>query len=368
VDNQKWVVFQDAFSGRNVYPNVPCHGIKVKGGEFGVSGAITPNWFVNLSYVYTQDKSDQYESGRTFELENGEFTETFGSEKMDRVYSNTYDNPKHLFKLTTSYKILDQVTFGGSWIWKSKLDYQADMSGESELELQRNQLLTQDAYQVVNLFGRYQVNPNLVVGLNVNNVFDEKYRVNWLGSYYGRNVYPNVPCHGIKVKGGEFGVSGAITPNWFVNLSYVYTQDKSDQYESGRTFELENGEFTETFGSEKMDRVYSNTYDNPKHLFKLTTSYKILDQVTFGGSWIWKSKLDYQADMSGESELELQRNQLLTQDAYQVVNLFGRYQVNPNLVVGLNVNNVFDEKYRVNWLGSYYGEPRNVMASLQLKY
>ncbi|MBZ9783728.1 TonB-dependent siderophore receptor [Pseudomonas sp. REP124] len=71
----------------------------------------------------------------------------------------------------------------------------------------------------------------------------------------------------------------------------------------------------------------------------------------------------YVGDRSGEAggDFEL--------PAYQTVDLLAHYQATDNLKVGLNLNNVFDEKYFERSYSNYWvnpGEPRNFTVSLTL--
>lgn len=54
------------------------------------------------------------------------------------------------------------------------------------------------------------------------------------------------------------------------------------------------------------------------------------------------------------------------QDAYAIVNLMARYQINESLSVTLNANNVTDEKYlnSLYWAQGYYGAPTNYKLTL----
>ena len=57
------------------------------------------------------------------------------------------------------------------------------------------------------------------------------------------------------------------------------------------------------------------------------------------------------------------------QDAYMVANAFASYDLTEETTVRVNINNIFDEKY-VGGLayGAIYGEPTNVLVSLDYKF
>ncbi|WP_122783354.1 TonB-dependent receptor, partial [Pseudomonas viridiflava] len=54
---------------------------------------------------------------------------------------------------------------------------------------------------------------------------------------------------------------------------------------------------------------------------------------------------------------------------YQTVDLLAHYKASDNVTVGLNLNNIFDEKYYERSFSNYWvapGEPRNFTVSLTL--
>jgi len=53
------------------------------------------------------------------------------------------------------------------------------------------------------------------------------------------------------------------------------------------------------------------------------------------------------------------------QESFAVVDLMARYQINKNLTANLNVNNLFNEKYHLSTLNSYYGAPANFRVGLK---
>ncbi|RRV04530.1 TonB-dependent siderophore receptor [Pseudomonas sp. v388] len=71
----------------------------------------------------------------------------------------------------------------------------------------------------------------------------------------------------------------------------------------------------------------------------------------------------YVGDRSGESGKEFEL------PAYQTVDLLAHYKASDNLTLGLNLNNLFDEKYYERSYSNYWvnpGEPRNFTVSLTL--
>ncbi len=75
------------------------------------------------------------------------------------------------------------------------------------------------------------------------------------------------------------------------------------------------------------------------------------------------SAYTYVGDRSGQSggDFEL--------PAYQTVDVLAHYKASDNVTVGLNLNNIFDEKYYERSYSNYWvapGEPRNFTVSLTL--
>ncbi|MDP0941656.1 TonB-dependent receptor domain-containing protein, partial [Klebsiella quasipneumoniae] len=66
-----------------------------------------------------------------------------------------------------------------------------------------------------------------------------------------------------------------------------------------------------------------------------------------GGGARWQSE-----GWKSISNAGLRRSEVLTHDAYWLVDLMARYQITENLSATLNVNNVFDKNYYTN-IGFY---------------
>ncbi|ART79684.1 TonB-dependent receptor domain-containing protein [Oceanisphaera avium] len=103
--------------------------------------------------------------------------------------------------------------------------------------------------------------------------------------------------------------------------------------------------------------------DQAKHQVKLFTSFtpENLSQLTVGGGVNWQSH----TYMSGAKDLY---RDIYTQDSYWVANLMARYEFNDQLSLTANVNNLFDEDYRIDLDIHDYGAPRNVQATLKYKF
>lgn len=160
----------------------------------------------------------------------------------------------------------------------------------------------------------------------------------------GDEIYTAVD--GITSKGMELEMAGQITPSWNLAAGYTFRTSKKPQ---------------------QPNVILSAVNTNqPKHLFKLNTSYRLpgaWSQLVVGGSLSWQSETYYQTSDANQWRA--------TQAAYALVGLMARYEFDRHLSVSLNINNVFDKTYMPG-LGSYgtgvYGDPRNALLTLNYKF
>ncbi|MYN28282.1 TonB-dependent siderophore receptor [Duganella levis] len=150
------------------------------------------------------------------------------------------------------------------------------------------------------------------------------------------------PVDGITSDGFEAEVSGQITPSWNVAGGYTYRRSRVPA---------------------QPDVILSAVNTNqPKHLFKMNTSYR-MHRLVVGGSLSVQSETYYQT-----SDERLWR---ANQPGYALLGLMARYEIDPHLSVSLNINNVFDKTYMPG-LGSYgtgvYGDPRNALLTLKYQF
>lgn len=103
--------------------------------------------------------------------------------------------------------------------------------------------------------------------------------------------------------------------------------------------------------------------DQPKRLFKLFTTWTPagLSRLTVGGGVTWQSE-------TWTDWVDASWRELYTQKSYAVVNLMARYAFSEQLMLTVNLNNVFDEAYRTDVSGHDYGAPRNVYATLRYRF
>lgn len=140
---------------------------------------------------------------------------------------------------------------------------------------------------------------------------------------------------GITVKGYELSISGEILPNWNINAGYTHTDAK-----------------------DRQGKILNSQL--PEDTFKLFTTYQ-WDKFTIGGGASWQSEF-YSPWATHPVAIAYQR-----QDAYWLISLMGRYQVNDAISVSLNANNLLDEEYKASVFNTW-GEGRNVTASLTYKF
>jgi len=155
---------------------------------------------------------------------------------------------------------------------------------------------------------------------------------------------------GPTISGLELSVAGAITERWMINAGYTYLHLKPYR------------EFGYAYGTPR-GAVDKYDFDRPKHSFSLFSSYKFTNALTVGGGVRWKSRTEHLNYSFYTYKIYDQ-----SQGSYAVVDLMARYDVNKNIVLGLNVGNLFDRTYFANNLSSYFGAPRNVTASMSMKF
>ncbi|WP_263139975.1 TonB-dependent siderophore receptor [Pseudomonas sp. RIT-PI-AD] len=156
----------------------------------------------------------------------------------------------------------------------------------------------------------------------------------------GREIYEAIS--GTTTKGIETEISGEVMTDWKIFGGYTYRESKDSEHR----------------------RIETN---QPMNLFKLGTTYRLpgdFNRLTIGGNVIWQSEMYYEQEFDG-------RNRKATQDDYAVVGLLANYEVDKHLTVGLNVNNLFDEKY-YDGIGTFgsgsYGEPRNAVINAKWQF
>ena len=136
--------------------------------------------------------------------------------------------------------------------------------------------------------------------------------------------------------GFELEASGQLARGWELNAGYTHLRLRDRDGRDARTFV-------------------------PRRLLRLATTYRLpsLPALAIGGAVRWQSAI---STLDGTTRI--------AQDAYTLVDLMARYDIDPHWSVTVNVGNVTDEKYLTSlyWTQAYYGAPRNVSATLRWTY
>jgi outer membrane receptor for ferric coprogen and ferric-rhodotorulic acid len=150
----------------------------------------------------------------------------------------------------------------------------------------------------------------------------------------------------VRSQGLDAELSGQLLPGWQLSAGYTFNQTRylRDRSATGLPSSNENQPLS-TF--------------TPRHLARVWSSYQ-----PAGSSWSLGGGVNAQ-DESYKTSGALR----LGQPAYAVWSGRVGYRINRNLTASVNLNNVFDKRY-YRTLGStngsnWYGEPRNVTATLQ---
>jgi catecholate siderophore receptor len=158
-----------------------------------------------------------------------------------------------------------------------------------------------------------------------------------------------------KVDGIALGASGLITENWAVYANYTYLDSEIEQNIS--TIAINGG----ALDFQKGDPL-PNT---PKHSASLWTTYVLPHKFTVG----------YGATYQGEYSFNRVVGQALYfAEDYWVHRAMVSYELTPNAVLQLNVNNLFDEEYyariRNNATSGWAtpGEARSAVLSLNYRF
>ncbi len=143
---------------------------------------------------------------------------------------------------------------------------------------------------------------------------------------------------GTKSRGFELEATGKLTELWQISGSFTRNLSKNSQGKSLNT----------------------NIPNNTAKIFTTYTLPYFDKALTVGGSLRWQSDI--------YSDVTRPVNTRFTQDSYTLVDLMARYKINENLLVNLNVNNLFNEKYHLATTNSYYGAPTNFNVGVRYSW
>jgi outer membrane receptor for ferric coprogen and ferric-rhodotorulic acid len=145
---------------------------------------------------------------------------------------------------------------------------------------------------------------------------------------------------GTETEGVEFQVSGLVNNDW--SVIFGYTLNDTNRHTG--------------------DLIYTNL---PKHLVQLSTHYQ------FPGAWrrlAIGAGASWQSEITGTLNLPTGDIAATQQDAYALVNVHVNYQITENLGLTLSAKNALDEIYLANLDYPNYGEPRNLLLTLNWNY
>jgi len=152
----------------------------------------------------------------------------------------------------------------------------------------------------------------------------------------------------VRSQGLDAEVTGALTPRWQMAAGYTFntTRYLRDRIATGAPSANENQPLS-TF--------------TPKHLVRLWSAYRLPGALQ---GWMVGAGVNFQTSMY---KLNSRAGIRVQQGSYALWNTRIAYQASPNLLLALNVSNLFDKHYyrtigtaNSNW----YGEPRNMTLSL----
>jgi outer membrane receptor for ferric coprogen and ferric-rhodotorulic acid len=155
----------------------------------------------------------------------------------------------------------------------------------------------------------------------------------------GSRAYVSVD--GATTRGAEVELSGEIAPRWQAYASYSHSRTE--------------------------DRTgLSLTTEAPENLVKLGTSYRFsgaLSGLTVGGNVYWQSDTSFTSAWPVVGTAR--------QDAYTLVGLMARYQINRQTSISVNIDNLFDKTYHgidPTFSTKLYGAPRSVLVTAKYTF
>lgn len=154
----------------------------------------------------------------------------------------------------------------------------------------------------------------------------------------GQLVTPYRAESGTKSRGIELEATGKLTDLWQISASFTrnLSQDR-------------NG-----------NALNSDVPNNTAKLFTTYTFPQLDEALTIGGGIRWQS--DSYTYVTRTSTFKSE------QDSFGIVDLMARYKINTNLTANLNINNLFNEKYHLSTLNSYYGAPTNFQVGVKYNW
>ncbi len=160
-------------------------------------------------------------------------------------------------------------------------------------------------------------------------------------------------------RGIELGLSGALTPNWQVNVGYTFDDNTTE------------------YGDDSGQRYASYT---PRHILRLWTSYQLSGRAH---GWRLGGGVQAQSSFYNSGTVNTWNDATnrydgpsvpyeFTEPGRGIWNAFAEYRINRHLTASLNANNLFDKRYLAGVgttnSGNTWGAPRNLMLTMRGEY
>ncbi|THF65411.1 TonB-dependent siderophore receptor [Pseudothauera nasutitermitis] len=193
------------------------------------------------------------------------------------------------------------------------------------------------------------------------------YEVGAKGEFFDKRLNASISHFWIRTD-NEAEATGGRTPSG----DYAY---RAIMGASRRGYELElSGELARGWqvqgGYTMNSSNLSNAGSDPKHQFKLGSTYRFADGhlqgLTVGAATRWQSTTTATSASFAGSKVQ--------QPSYWLLDLMARYQVTSQLSISANINNVFDKKYfsyviaGYQGLGYTWGAPRSFNVSARYDF
>lgn len=156
-------------------------------------------------------------------------------------------------------------------------------------------------------------------------------------------TYAYRAAQGAKVDGFELEVAGNVTPDLKLGAGY-----------------------TQWHGKDRDGNAINTTH--PSRQFKLFANYdmhRLVPGLTLGAGLNWQGRT-YTTTSNSATNGIIEYGE----KSYAIMNLMARYQINKNLSAQLNIDNLFNKKYRnqLSFNQYSYGEPRYISASVRYEF
>lgn len=147
---------------------------------------------------------------------------------------------------------------------------------------------------------------------------------------------------GTESKGYEFEVSGEVTSDWQLGMSWTEFSAK----------DADNNDVA---------------VESPRRMFKLYTKYKLQgdwNNLSLGGGFNWQSQEPRRATNPATGF-----EQKVGQPAYSLITFVAHYEFNEHASLQLNINNALDKAYYESSWGTYtHGEPRSARLTMNYRF